>query len=492
MELKKKTFLFFEPALDETAAPEAGADMIVPDLYPDIARIVDASGQACLKDRTLREDRLDLAGLARVSVLYVPEGEQRLRKLDVSIPFNHVFDGRFPQGSEALADVKLLSVSARAINPRKVSILCALSVHAVVYAPGTLEIGDEVTGECEVRRAVYSSYVPVDVKCKYFTMTESLEIPGTRPPVDEILRASPRLTVTDIKHVGNKIIFKGTAAMGLLYLSGGQPYFTEQELPLSQIVEMDALEEGAGVEIELQLTGMDLDIGQTPGGEARRIDLSLHLEAQAVARSERRMEAIIDLYSTSGGLRPVMEPALLTELIDRGVRRQSVRELLEVGDEVHSVVDTLVTLGPPAEGVMGCEALVRIVFLSEAGEYQSLLRRLPVVCEGLERARLRARLAGEVTAVPTSDGIELRFSVDFEYLCLDTSRIMTVGELVQDELFEKPVRPSVVIRRCREGESLWDIAKAYGTTVRELVTANGLEEGGEAADDRLLLIPKKR
>ena len=80
MELKKKTFLFFETALEETAAPEAGADMIVPDLYPDIARIVDASGQACLKDRTLREDRLDLAGLVRVSVLYVPEGEQRLRK----------------------------------------------------------------------------------------------------------------------------------------------------------------------------------------------------------------------------------------------------------------------------------------------------------------------------------------------------------------------------------------------------------------------------
>ena len=40
-------------------------------------------------------------------------------------------------------------------------------------------------------------------------------------------------------------------------------------------------------------------------------------------------------------------------------------------------------------------------------------------------------------------------------------------------------------------ERLWDIAKAYGTTSRDIIQANGLEEE-LAPEGQLLLIPRKR
>ena len=49
-----------------------------------------------------------------------------------------------------------------------------------------------------------------------------------------------------------------------------------------------------------------------------------------------------------------------------------------------------------------------------------------------------------------------------------------------------PGRPSLILRRAGEG-SLWDLAKASGSTVSAIRSANGLEE--EPLDDRLLLIP---
>ena len=42
-----------------------------------------------------------------------------------------------------------------------------------------------------------------------------------------------------------------------------------------------------------------------------------------------------------------------------------------------------------------------------------------------------------------------------------------------------------------EGERLWDIAKAYGTTTGDIVQANALEEESLPMG-QMLLIPKKR
>ena len=45
----------------------------------------------------------------------------------------------------------------------------------------------------------------------------------------------------------------------------------------------------------------------------------------------------------------------------------------------------------------------------------------------------------------------------------------------------------VIIRRKKEGERLWDLAKRYGSTVRAIEKINQLDH--EPEDDRLLLIP---
>ena len=48
-------------------------------------------------------------------------------------------------------------------------------------------------------------------------------------------------------------------------------------------------------------------------------------------------------------------------------------------------------------------------------------------------------------------------------------------------------RPGVVVRRMQGGELLWDIAKANGTTVEHIRSANALTT--ETAEAGVLLIP---
>jgi len=50
-------------------------------------------------------------------------------------------------------------------------------------------------------------------------------------------------------------------------------------------------------------------------------------------------------------------------------------------------------------------------------------------------------------------------------------------------------RPSVVLRPVDAGESLWEVAKAYGSSVSGICRVNGLE-GAVLDGARTLLIPK--
>ena len=52
-------------------------------------------------------------------------------------------------------------------------------------------------------------------------------------------------------------------------------------------------------------------------------------------------------------------------------------------------------------------------------------------------------------------------------------------------------RPSIVLRQMAAGETLWDIAKAYQTTVNEIQQANDMEDQ-PTEPGVLLLIPRTR
>jgi hypothetical protein len=493
MELQKQSFRYFQSVLDAVSAPEVSADMIVPDLFPDMERIVDSTGLACVKETVCREERLDLTGTVRVNVLYKPDGEDGLRNLDVSIPFNHVFDGRFPTGSEAHPDVRLIGVETRAVNPRKISVLARLSVHALVYAPEELSVPFEADGTCEVKRHSCAAYLPTAVASRRFTLNEPIEIPASRPAADTLVSILPGVEVLDVKAVGSKAVVKGAAILNILYLSGGEPYHTEHELAISQIIDMDGLEEHSDVDIDLRVTGIEMDYPSDT--EMRNMTAFLHLEAHAVARTERRFEAITDLYSTTSRLVPSMEPLLLTELSERGVNKQPVRETIECEDEVRSVICTRVMPGPVMRlesGEMGCEVFASLLYLTEEGEFRSHSQKITVSSGAeTEGASVFSKQAGEITAAPTSGGIELRFNLNFAFIATNTEKLLVAGSVHEEEM-ESSLRPSVVLRRCHSGEGFWEIAKHYNTTVSELCLANGLSDCDETPCGQLLLIPKKR
>ena len=105
--------------------------------------------------------------------------------------------------------------------------------------------------------------------------------------------------------------------------------------------------------------------------DGRAVDVELELLAQAQVRCRRPVTLLQDLYSTSNLMEVQRENQLLCRLGEQSVRPQSVRELLETGEMVRSVVDARLALGQVRQSIEGRElvltvdACVTVLYLDE-------------------------------------------------------------------------------------------------------------------------------
>ncbi|MBQ5799401.1 MAG: LysM peptidoglycan-binding domain-containing protein, partial [Oscillospiraceae bacterium] len=99
----------------------------------------------------------------------------------------------------------------------------------------------------------------------------------------------------------------------------------------------------------------------------------------------------------------------------------------------------------------------------------------------------------KITAMPTGNGIEVRFTLS---CMLEAPRGERGNYLTQLQVFEaessEEKMPSIVLKRMQKEDSLWEIAKAYLTTADEILAANECTDESQLKDGQMLLIPKKR
>ena len=214
MELQRIMIEGFWPASQGMFSQEETLESIVPDACPDISRIVSAVGKVFLKDKELGEGSLRLSGTARVTVLYIPEGEEAPRSLEVSIPFQCVRDDpQFHAGCPVQATVQAASADARTINPRKMLVRVNLAVWAAAYRQERRELSCDVNcgegaGMEKLLTTRKCSVIP-DVAEKVFTFSDVLRPPASKPEMEELLLYRAELGTMDAKFIGKKLVLKG-------------------------------------------------------------------------------------------------------------------------------------------------------------------------------------------------------------------------------------------------------------------------------------------
>ena len=505
LELKTVSLDTYETGGELTLTQEETAETIVPDYCPDIARIIETDGKVYLHSRELREGKAELSGTVRVTVLYTPDGESGIRTLEFAMPFTAESDGRaLPNCQYLTAETETEFLETRMLNPRKVFTHCKLVTHVCGYQRMPLQFCTDTEAEpqlqVEKRQEQQHAILLTHIAEKDFTFTEEMNLSPGREGAAELLTSQVSSTVTETKIVGSKLIFKGVFAVSLLYRdnNGGCGSFTS-ELPFSQIMEVEGAVEGSAASLQLQLTGTDLQIdGDDP--EGRQIAVTLYLHATALLREEQELTLLSDLYSMTYEAAPLN----LTGFRENLTRRQTLREVLEIGVVADSILALSASCGAVSvsrEGnlaVLRTGVTVRAMYLDEGGVPLVAERSIDAGCQ-LElpedcRITARAVCSEEVQGTLGDRGIEVRFPVDFHVEAAARVKKVCVSAAKLDTENTKDLggAPSLVLRCIGRQESAWDLAKKYNTTIAAILSANQLEREEDIPQDQLLLIPRKR
>lgn len=509
LELKKTSLDAYETGGELTLTQEETAETIVPDYCPDIARIIETDGKVYLHSRELRDGKAEVSGTIRVTVLYTPDGEGGIRTLEFAMPFTAESDSRSLPGCLYLtAETEPEFLETRMLNPRKVFTHCKLVTHITGYQKAPLSFCTDTEAEeslcVEKRQEQQHAILLTHIAEKDFTFTEEMNLSPGREGAAELLTSQVCSAVTETKIVGSKLIFKGVFSITLLYRTAdGKCCSTTGELPFSQIMEVEGAAEGAAATLHLQLTGTDLQI-DGDDAEGRQIAVTLYFHATALLREERDLTLLNDLYSTAYDVAYEAVPLALTSFCETLTRRQTVREVLEIGVVAESILSLSVFCGAVSvsrEGesaVLRTGATVRALYLDEGGVPLVAERCIDVSCQ-LElpedcKVTARAICAEEVQGSLGDRGIEVRFPVDFRVEA--ASRVKRVciasAKLDTDSAKDMTGAPSLVLRCLGKQETAWDLAKKYNTTIGTILSANQLETEEDIPREKLLLIPRKR
>lgn len=503
LELKQETVQCWETACRTTIEQEETAEMIVPDARPDIFQVVDGETRLLLQRKEPQEGKAEFSGLLKTTILYRPEGEGGLQTMEVTLPFSASPElSCITRRSVLRVTPRVLSTDVHLLNPRKVLVRVGCCLELEVFSPQVLSpasfVEDAEGYGVRQRPGTLQSLVTVCAQEKDFTYSDVLTLPAGRPDAVELLRTRTECGCSEAKVIGSKLVFKGEAVLKLLCKDQEGGVFTADfHLPYSQIMEVGECSEDSLCALELFFSDVKCALVE---GEQRSFQVDLALQAQAVLREQVEVPVLTDLYSTGYALEAERSVLPTLRLVQQDQAQETLREVLPLQEEATGILDVQVRLGRLDQSQEGKDLALKqqaeLMVLYETGEGPAGVKKTITVAHripegGAMHCHYRSELLREPTAVLTEEGVEVSFPLAFYWMLLEKGSTEAISHVTLGEPWEEAAdQPSVVLRAVRNGESLWDVAKAYRSSDGAIMEATGLTSG-ELYPGQMLLIPRK-
>lgn len=497
--LKKNTLNGLSSIINSVIQVEETAETIVPDSYPDAETVTATPAAAFIRVKECRPGNVTVSGTVRAKVHYLSAEGESGRTVDVTIPFTaSVTNPAISTESLMVATADIAAAESRVLNSRKILTKVNVNLRLIVYDQMSEEYTSEQSSEGVIAyRDVFATWMPRNVQERSFVISDELELPQSARPAAEVLSAVPALKVTECKMIGNKAVFKGDADIAIIYMTpDGGVEGTRFTLPFSQLVELDDVSEDDECSVVLALTSFDCMVDDDLTETSRKFKCSISVVAQAVVTSITEHEVVEDLYCTTNKTNVEYGTIGFNTLLSRDETHRNIRAFIETPEDVGEILGISVSFRDKTITVEDDKALTT----ATADAFVTYISRNNVPSTAMASAEITAEAAAVQNGACTADynlteayannvdnGIDLRIGVDVVIDCFKKNDVSFVqnAEIMEDPLDNKA---SAILRRVRPGDTLWKLAKAYGTTVDVIVALNKIENPDLIYPGQMLLI----
>ena len=484
----------------QTKEQSVEADLVLPDYYPEISKILDCSMTLSEEAVTVTADKISIAGEANIRLLYscaqnglhVYETVSKYTKL--------VPGGSFENNDLCLVRQDLIRLNFRAVSPRKTEVRAVAAIKTdVLRMQETVCLSAETDGNLQLRTACdngfcISAYARVSIE-----LEEKIGLPAAREKISGILRQNARVSFSDVRAVSNKMMLTGTAEIAFVYLKADHTVSTEHRisLPFTQIADVYGAREEDLCYLAVQGADAVIDL-KNMSEEDTQAAVRIRANLLAVTGKQQTYQYVEDAYSIRGRMKTEAKKCLLSDGIVQTSQPLRVESELQTYDvEVREICDRSVCdvslTASVSDGNMEVNGSLNLKVLGRTSEGSfccfsrscSFSHSFPLA--GNNVFYVLQAVPGAVSADTAGSGV-IRFGCDMtlNLFLLQGRDVTLISGIVTETGDKEPRNEQIVLYYGAKGEVLWDIAKENRTSVALLKTLNALEDD-VLPEDRLLV-----
>ncbi len=472
-------------------------DIIIPDYCAEAVKILKCEVQPVISSKTIDGDRLIIEGICTVNVIYIDQQTGAVKSIIESSSFTQTCMLK-EQLSAYRIKIKMRTsnVSCRLQNSRRISVKAVIGIAAKVMGNAQTNIIESIE-DCDIE----TLFDKIEA-CTYVNSGEAdVRISGEMElsmPVVDIIKCDGCIAISELKVINDKVIIKGEAIIDCLYTTGETINDLESAqtiIPFNEIVDVEgAVEDGVG-EAECEIISIRCDIAD----ESNMINVEVDARAVASAYNHMQIELLSDVYSRSFEIQTQTSQINIESLSDNIMFSESIKNSVELDMEDARICD--VALKPViknvsyGDGTLIIEGDINVcIYAVNHEEYRFTDKVVPF---SIEKAFIKSddtmRCEAVVCAknvsytMPNDTTLEFKADMLFNVLVFAENKYTVIDNIEKSEDTNTCFGSKIIVYYADKGESLWDIAKKYHTSV-DIIKRDNTLDNSIVTESKMLLI----
>lgn len=515
MEIKKKSVRALRVKSKASSQVTFDEDYNIPDIKPDVGRMIQSKGDMVMDEVRLSDGRAFLRGNLNVDLLYVGEDEGEIYSLSAKLPMEEIINLEGIAGGDKMClKWEIEDLSLYVIHSRKLNIKAIVTFYAVVDEPTEIRlpisVGDESVSVRKKKVCLMSLHVH---KKDTMRVKEDIQLVSNRPNIRELLWHTIEARGIDLRPEDNVVKVKGELAIFVLYAGddeGNPLQWMEYSLPFGGEVECPECRDELIPNIEVSMIHQGIEVKPDSDGEERIFQADVVLELDMKMYKEEEHDIVLDVYTpikecVLHGKKEVLDSLLVRNsskcrLTDRVEVKETQGKVLQICHSMGRIkIDksAIVEDGILVEGIV----LLKVLYIigNDDMPFYSMETMIPFThvaeARGITKECtyfLQTDMEQLSTTMVDSNELEVKATVGINVLVLNSREEMIIEKVEEQPLDRNKIQnmPGITVYMTGEGDTMWDIAKRFYTTVDEICRINELERDEVKPGQPLLLVKK--
>ena len=480
------------------------ADSIIPDVKPDILSAISTSGTVCIYKKEILDGRIRIDGSIETYIMYLADDENSsVRSMSSNLDFSQTID--MPKAKVDMqldTNISLKNIECRVVNGRKISLRAILDIEARISLNENVDIVNSVnvtdvqtlSKSLNINSMIGSGTTKVYAK-DTFTIDNIDNIA-------EIMKVDAKIINKDTKISYNKVLAKSDLSVRILYLTEDNRINSiENTIPVMGFIDIPDITEENICSVKYEIKNMIIKPNSV---EEHSIYVEVEIGIMCSVYKNQEITLIQDLYSPSRQLVFTQKQIKVMGAKEKSESTCNIRETQAIpeiqGNKIYDVgINVDITNQKVQNNRIMYEGELKLNFIYASSTAKLIDTKMITIpfTHTMDFAGINAssnietmiEISNQDFVVTSDSSVDIKIDLQFTASSSKNADINIIDDIKEDETRQIKTY-SMVIYFVKSGDSLWKIAKKFGSTVERIVMVNSVEDENKLDVGQQLFIPR--